>query len=180
MNDIAGGAEDERLLDGSQDASARSVVMMCGIAGSGKSTYAQALERRGYVRLSIDEAIWAQFGRDAAEFEPAAYENHKAAAEETLKKRLVDLMEAGRPVVLDYSFWRRTTRDHYKALIESHGCQWELIYLKASPETLRRRLAVRNKLHGANSVTVSEDLLNRYLAGFEEPVDEGQLTIPQD
>jgi predicted kinase len=180
VNDIAGGAEDERLLDGSQDAAARSVVMMCGIAGSGKSTYAQALERRGYVRLSIDEAIWAQFGRDAAKFDPAEYESHKAAAEETLKKRLVDLMEAGRPVVLDYSFWRRTTRDHYKALVESHGRQWELIYLKASPETLRRRLAVRNKLHGANSVTVSEDLLNRYLAGFEEPADEGQLTILQD
>ncbi|MGN9841498.1 AAA family ATPase [Nonomuraea sp. H19] len=180
MNDIAGGAEDERFSDGSQDASARSVVMMCGIAGSGKSTYAQALERRGYVRLSIDEAIWTRFGRDAAEFDPAEYEDHKAAAEEALRKRLVDLMEAGQPVVLDYSFWRRTTRDYYKALIESHGCRWELIYLKASPETLRQRLAVRNKLHGANSVTVSEDLLNRYLAGFEEPVDEGQLTITQD
>ncbi|TMR07309.1 ATP-binding protein [Nonomuraea turkmeniaca] len=154
--------------------------MMCGIAGSGKSTHAQALERRGYVRLSIDEEIWVRFGRDAAEFDPAEYEDHKAAAEETLRKRLVDLMEVGQPVVLDYSFWRRTTRDDYKALIESHGCRWELIYLKASPETLRQRLAVRNKSHGANSVTVSEDLLNKYLAGFEEPVDEGELTILQD
>ncbi|GAA3245936.1 AAA family ATPase [Nonomuraea helvata] len=131
MNDLDGGAGDDRLSDGSQDASTRSVVMMCGIAGSGKSTYAQALG-------------------------------------------------AGQAVVLDYSFWRRTTRDYYKALVESHGCRWELVYLKASPETLRRRLAVRNKLHGANSVTVSEDLLDRYLAGFEEPVDEGELMILQD
>ncbi|MFB9528113.1 AAA family ATPase [Nonomuraea roseola] len=107
-------------------------------------------------------------------------EDHKAAAEESLRKRLVDLVEAGQPVVLDHSFWRRTTRDHYKAPIESHGCRWELIYLRTSPATLRQRLAVRNKLHGANSVTVSEDLLNRYLAGFEEPVDEGELTILQD
>ncbi|MEO3793428.1 ATP-binding protein [Nonomuraea sp. B10E15] len=178
LNDLADVAEESS--GGSTDSSARCVVMMCGIAGSGKSTYAQALERHGYVRLSIDEVIWSRFGRDAVEFDSAEYEGHKAAAEEALRKRLVDLMKAGQPVVLDYSFWRRTTRDGYKALIESHGCRWKLIYLKASPETLRQRLAVRNKLHGANSVTVSEDLLNRYLAGFEEPVDEGELTILQD
>ncbi|MGP3914471.1 AAA family ATPase [Nonomuraea sp. 10N515B] len=177
MSHIADGVEDGQFPKGP---SARSVVMMCGIAGSGKSTYAQALERRGYVRLSIDEVIWMQFGRDAAEFEPAEYERHKTTVEKILRNQLVELMEAGRPVVLDYSFWSRSTRDRYKALIESHGCQWELIYLKASPETLRQRLAARNKLHGANSVTVSEDLLNKYLAGFEEPVDEGELTILQD
>lgn len=34
------------------------VVMMCGLPGSGKSTYARALERRGYARLSIDEIVW--------------------------------------------------------------------------------------------------------------------------
>ncbi|MFJ6216744.1 hypothetical protein ACIQGZ_25950 [Streptomyces sp. NPDC092296] len=43
------------------------VVMLCGIAGSGKATYAQALERQGHVRLSIDEAVWTRIGHDAAE-----------------------------------------------------------------------------------------------------------------
>ena len=36
---------------------------MCGVAGSGKTTYAQRLEAEGYVRLSIDEEIWQRFGR---------------------------------------------------------------------------------------------------------------------
>ncbi|MFJ5880088.1 AAA family ATPase [Kitasatospora cineracea] len=47
------------------------VVMMCGLPGSGKSTYAQALERRGYIRLSIDEVVWARTGRDGADLDPA-------------------------------------------------------------------------------------------------------------
>ncbi|WP_407991977.1 AAA family ATPase [Kitasatospora sp. CMC57] len=36
------------------------VVMMCGLPGSGKSTYARALEGRGYTRLSIDEVVWSR------------------------------------------------------------------------------------------------------------------------
>ncbi|MGP3964739.1 AAA family ATPase [Nonomuraea sp. 3N208] len=177
MSDSVASVE-EPAVNSPQEA-ATTVVMMCGIAGSGKTTYAQSLEQRGYVRLSIDEAIWARFGRDAAEFDPEEYEHHKATAEEALWHELVDLLEAGRPVVLDYSFWRRATRDRYKALIESHGRRWELIYLKASPETLRRRLMLRNTMHGANSVTVAEGLLDRYLTGFEEPVDEGEHTVLQ-
>ncbi|WP_204073855.1 AAA family ATPase [Planotetraspora phitsanulokensis] len=178
-SDSAATAEGVEATAGWSEKEAPSVVMMCGVAGSGKTTYAQSLERRGYVRLSIDEVVWAKLGRDAAELDPAEYEHHKAAAEEMLWHELEDLLEAGRPVVLDYSFWRRATRDRYKALIESHGRRWELVYLKASPETLRRRLDVRNTMQGANAVTVSEELLNRYMTGFEEPVGEGERTISQ-
>ncbi|MFG3225768.1 AAA family ATPase [Kitasatospora sp. NPDC048194] len=42
------------------------VVLMCGLPGAGKTTYARALVRRGYVRLSIDEVVWRRLGqRDA-------------------------------------------------------------------------------------------------------------------
>ncbi|XVQ85415.1 AAA family ATPase [Microbispora siamensis] len=163
-----------------QDETERHVVMMCGIAGSGKTTYAQELERRGYVRLSVDEAVWARLGRDGGHLDPKEYEDHQARAEEALRHELVRLMRAGRRVVLDYSFWQRATRDRYKSLIESHGYRWVLVYLKANPETLRRRLAARNALRGPNRVTVSEDLLRSYLAGFEEPVGEGERVIPQE
>ncbi|WP_224773312.1 AAA family ATPase [Metabacillus idriensis] len=36
--------------------------MMCGVAGSGKTTFAQQLEKKGFVRLSIDEEIWSSKG----------------------------------------------------------------------------------------------------------------------
>ena len=34
------------------------VVMMCGVAGAGKTTLAKQLEAAGYLRLSIDEEVW--------------------------------------------------------------------------------------------------------------------------
>jgi GTPase SAR1 family protein len=39
------------------------VVLMCGMAGSGKTTFSQRLEASGFTRLSIDEEVWQRFGR---------------------------------------------------------------------------------------------------------------------
>jgi hypothetical protein len=48
------------------------VVLMCGIAGSGKTTYLQRFERDGYVRVFIEEEVWRRFGRFGLDYEPAA------------------------------------------------------------------------------------------------------------
>ena len=38
------------------------VIMMCGVCGSGKTTYAKKKEQEGYIRLSIDEEMWKLYG----------------------------------------------------------------------------------------------------------------------
>ncbi|MFF2746464.1 AAA family ATPase [Kitasatospora sp. NPDC058048] len=157
------------------------VVLMCGLPGAGKTTYAMELVRRGYVRLSIDEAVWQRLGqRDAGlVLETEAFDQLKEEVRRQQRQELVELMLAGRDVVVDYSFWSRAARDDYKALAESHGCRWELVHLKADRTTLERRLAVRNGEEGANSVTVDEKLFNRYVANFEEPNGEGEQVFMQ-
>ena len=57
------------------------VVMMCGVAGSGKTTFAQQLEKEGFLRLSIDEEIWAAHGRYGIDFPIEKVEEYKKAAE---------------------------------------------------------------------------------------------------
>ncbi|MEU3465650.1 ATP-binding protein [Streptomyces sp. NPDC006733] len=157
------------------------VVLMCGPPGAGKTTYAMALVGRGYVRLSIDEVVWQRIGgRDAGRvLGEERYDALKDEVRREQRQELVALMRAGRDVVVDYSFWSRAARDEYKELVEHHGCRWELVHLKADRATLECRLAVRNRQEGANAVTVEEGLLDRYLAGFEEPAGEGEQVVAQ-
>lgn len=154
---------------------------MCGLPGAGKTTYAMELVRSGYVRLSIDEVVWQRLGqRDAGlVLEPEAFDQLKEEVRREQRQQLVELMLAGRDVVVDYSFWSRAARDDYKALIENRGCRWELVHLKADRTMLERRLEVRNGEEGANSVTVDKTLFNRYLANFEEPNGEGEQVVMQ-
>lgn len=154
---------------------------MCGLPGAGKTTYAMQLVRRGYARLSIDEEVWQRLGqRDAGlVLEAEAFDHLKEEVRSEQRQQLVELMLAGRDVVVDYSFWSRAARDDYKTLIENHDCRWELVHLKADRTTLERRLEVRNGEEGANSVTVDKALFNRYLANFEEPNGEGEQVVMQ-
>ncbi len=82
-------------------------------------------------------------------------------------------------MVVDYGFWRRSSRDFYKKLVEENGGEWKLIYLKASPEVLMSRLKERNKRTDANAFPVTEKMLLGYIERFEEPNNEGEEIIQQ-
>jgi predicted kinase len=157
---------------------APNVVMLCGVAGSGKTTYAQRLEADGYVRLSIDEEIWSRFGRYGVDYDTAQYPEYSATAESALRDRLRSLIRQGRPVVLDFSFWQRARREQYKRLIEDAGGRWRLVFLKVEPAVLRQRLDERSQRFDANAAfPITEEILTSYLSGFEEPNGEGEEII---
>lgn len=151
---------------------------MCGVAGSGKTTYAKALEAQGFVRLSIDEEVWARFGRYGIDYQPAEYARLSAAAERVLRERLVTLVRQGRDVVVDFSFWQRATRDRCKRLVEAAGGTWRLVHLAVDLVLLRERLDRRGERFDANAAfPVNEEVLAAYLAAFEEPQGEGEEVI---
>ncbi len=153
------------------------VVMMCGIAGSGKTTFSQLLEQEGFVRLSVDEEIWATHGRWGIDFPMEKFDEYRKNAESKLRIRLIKLIYDKQQVVIDFSFWDRVRRNQYKKLIEDSGGKWKLIYLKVHPNDLRDRLKLRNKRFDANSFPISEERLNSYLIGFEIPKGEGEIVI---
>ncbi|MBP0723844.1 ATP-binding protein [Bacillus sp. RG28] len=154
------------------------VVMMCGVAGSGKTTFAQQLEKEGFVRLSIDEEIWATNGRFGIDFPVEKYEEYKQDAERKLRNQLVKLIQNKQQVVVDFSFWQRSRREKYKQLIEEAGGKWKLIYLKVHTNDLRKRLEIRSQRFDANAAfTITEEILTSYLNGFEAPTGEGEIVI---
>ena len=68
-------------------------------------------------------------------------------------------------------------RDRYKALVEAHGGRSELLYFKAEPSVLRGRLAQRNMESGANALSVSDEMLEDFIARFDEPRGEGERVV---
>ena len=153
------------------------VVMMCGVAGSGKTTFSQQLEKVGFVRLSIDEEIWATNGRYGVDFSIDKIEEYKIAAESKLHDYLIKLVHDKQQVVIDFSFWNREKREQYKQLIDKSGGKWKLIYLKVHPDDLRERIKIQNKRFDANAFPITEDTLNSYLRGFETPIGEEKIVI---
>ncbi|WP_337097992.1 YfiT family bacillithiol transferase [Paenibacillus sp. YIM B09110] len=93
---------------------------------------------------------------------------------------MVSLIEGKQCVVVDFSFWQRQRRNEYKRAIEAAGGEWELVYLKVSPDELRDRLRIRSERFDANAAfTITEQILTSFLNGFETPSGEGEFVIEQ-
>ncbi|CAN5531988.1 hypothetical protein BH10PSE5_BH10PSE5_03750 [soil metagenome] len=154
------------------------VVLMCGLAGSGKTTFSTGLAARGFERLSIDEEVWERFGRYGLDYPPGAYDGHLSAARASLAAKLDDCLRDGRAAVVDSAFWSRAHRDEYKARSEAAGRPWALVHMKTPEAVLRARLAVRAERFDANAaLPIDETTFGRFLQSFQEPVDEGQITV---
>jgi predicted kinase len=146
--------------------------MMCGPAGSGKSTVACRLESEGMVRLSFDQEAWAR-GIRSMPLSPAVH----ADIERQLKDRLVQLVTSGSDVVLDLSFWSRRSRDAYRELLRPLGVEPETIYLATPREVALDRMRARGLAHG-DDFALSDELAAEYFDHFEVPSpEEGPLTV---
>jgi predicted kinase len=157
------------------------VVLMCGLAGSGKSTFSKQLEAKGFVRLSIDEEVWTGAGRFGVDFEPADYERHLEAAHVRLKARLVEAVRGRTPAVLDTALWNCQARVEHKGLIEAHGGGWRLVYMKGPTNLLRSRLLDRSRRFDADAqFPITDPMLDRFIQAFEEPDGEGEIVVTSE
>ena len=148
------------------------VIFMCGPSGSGKSTYARALEADGMVRLSFDVEMWRR-GKSTVPL-PADLRDE---IEADLRDRLLQLVTAGRDVVLDFSFWSRRMREDYRALLAPTGVVPETVYLATDRATVLERMRSRRGSH-SDDYWLTEELAAQHFDGFEPPTpDEGPLQI---
>lgn len=156
------------------------VIMMCGVCGSGKTTYAKQKEKEGYIRLSIDEEMWKAYGRKGVDYPDNQYEELSEQTESMLRDKLIALIKDGKNAVIDFSFWNKENRKTYKSIIEKYGGEAELIYMKADIETLRKRLKKRNLHLNANSpFIITDEILEHHYHGFQEPDGEGEIVCLQ-
>jgi len=157
------------------------IVMLCGLPGSGKTTYTTNLmEKRDYLKLSIDEAVYERHGRYNVDYHHLEYRRLETETYEELDKELVRTLACGRSAILDYGFWLKEQRDKYKDIARTMGVQSRLLYFKADRDVLWERLQLRNQRADPNALYVDEDLFERMHLRFEEPQDEKEIILIQN
>jgi len=119
------------------------VYLLAGQPGSGKTTYAKALEAGGVVRLAVAEETQARHGAPGVDYPASEHDDRQQVVLAELSQLLVAHVLAGRDVVLDHGLGHRTERDFYKQLVEDNGGQWFLINFTLDHSELIRQLERR-------------------------------------
>jgi len=126
------------------------LIITCGLSGSGKTTVSQALlERIGAVRVRSDVERKRMRGmsplsRSSGDVDEGLYAPAETRATyERVRELARTIVEAGRTVVVDASFLRRSQRESFRALAAELGVPFGLLALEAPQATLRERICNR-------------------------------------
>lgn len=141
--------------------------MICGLPCSGKTTLGKELEvSLPALRLSPDEWIVWLCG---AEIAGEALDAARDPIEEALWELAARILGLGIDVILEYGFWSRSEREHYRRQAAQLGARSEVHFTHASEQELLRRLAIRNADLPAGTFRIEEARLVEWMALFEAP-----------
>lgn len=149
------------------------IYLLCGKAGSGKTTLARRL---ACPMLSCDELVIRLFGHYLGE----KHSEITAKCTEYLLDQAVLLHEKGCDVALDFGFWTKESRQKTKCFFAAQGIPTALWYLCPREEVRCARLEDRNiairsgKI--SDSFTIGSEFREKLDARFEEP-DKDEISV---
>ncbi len=144
--------------------------LMVGLPCAGKTTFARKLEQeQSALRLNLDECHIQLFGQDAEDPEHDARHMRIELMLWTIASRALEL---GTNVILDFGFWAREEREHYRAKAKELGASSEVHFLDVSEDELLRRLAIRNAQPSETSFYIPEAMMKPWFAIFQRPTPD--------
>ncbi len=149
------------------------VYLICGKICSGKSWYAKQLrEAHPAVILSTDEVTYDL--TDNAQGE--GYNAFAGRVNRYLRKKAVQIVEAGADVILDWGFWTRDDRREISEYLRMRNVAYEWHYIDVSDAQWEKNIAERNRRiengDGGPDFCVDVGLRNKVLSRFEIPARE--------
>lgn len=163
-----------------------SLVLTCGLMGSGKSYFAQHLAAATGAEVLRSDAIRKELaGLLPAEkvhvpFGSGLYDEESTTRTyAALLERAEALLRAGRPVIVDAAFTKQAQRAPFLALGAQLGVPAPIAHLRCDDATLRQRLEARN----AEGKDISDgrlELLDAQRRSFEVPENALQLDAALD
>jgi aminoglycoside phosphotransferase family enzyme/predicted kinase len=156
------------------------LVVMHGLAGSGKTTVAQAmLEHIGAVRVRSDverkrlHGLAARARTHAAPYAGIYAPKTTRLTYDRLKQAVRDIVESGRAAIVDAAFLRRADRETFRGLADELGARFLIVWCRASEAALRRRVAQREAA-GNDASEAGVAVLENQLA-TQEPLGADEL-----
>jgi len=146
------------------------LLLMCGLPGSGKTTLAKRLERgRGALRLTPDEWIARLYGRGLT---PPALDWCRDPVESIQWEVAERALRLGVNVILDFGFWSRAEREEFRARAAALGAGSEVHFLDVPQEELSARVAARNVEPPPGAFRVTGAQLDAWRKVFEPPGED--------
>jgi predicted kinase len=156
------------------------VLVMHGLAASGKSTYARELLQAWHairVRSDIERKRLAGLAADAATLSPVGGGLYSADRDDATYARLATLadaiMAAGYPAIVDATFIRRAHRERLAPTARARGAKWAIVDIDAPVDVLRERIVARAAL-GRDPSEATLAVLERQLE-LREPLTPSEL-----
>lgn len=147
------------------------LTLLCGLPGSGKTTYARRLEAAGAIRFGADDWLVPLFGHHMPR---ELFDARRKVMRDLQWDLAAKLLSAGVDVVLDDGFWRMQERDEYRARAADLGAAANLLYFPVPDAELWRRLDQRNQNLPPGTFEIDRVALAQFNALFEEPLPAEQ------
>ncbi len=148
----------------------------CGKPGAGKTTVALRLAQE-HNAILISEDIWLLrlFGDEMKVFEDYVRVSRKLKT--VVGPLAVDLLKAGRSVVLDFQANTRTGREWFRAVFEQAGSMHVLHFLNTSDVACLKRIARRNVERPEGSHHVTRDVFFQVSSFFQAPEESEGFNV---
>ena len=149
------------------------LLCICGKIGCGKTYYANRLKEQEHaVILSTDEVTYDLTNNQQGD----DYDEFAIRVNLYLRKKAVEIVNAGCTVILDWGFWTKENRKEIKRYGENNGVLVEMHYIDIDDKTWYENIEKRNNEvisgNGGSSFYVNEGLLNKVSSLFEIPEKE--------
>ncbi len=140
--------------------------LVCGLPGSGKSTFAAELVAEG-------DAVWLSPDEWMSRIVGDGYDEHRRTLVEQVQWELAqELLRRGVSVVLDNGFWTRAERDTIRRVALTLGANTKLHFLDVPLPELERRIHERNRALPPNAFAVELAALREWSILFEAPTPD--------
>lgn len=149
------------------------IICVCGKICSGKTYYANKLkESESAVILSTDELTYDLTNNEQGE----GYDTFAKKVNLYLRKKAIEIVQAGTNVILDWGFWTKQDRAAIKDYCKEKNIECEMHYIDIDNDTWYQNINKRNKEflngNGGSNFYVDEGLLNKVVKLFEIPTKE--------